>query len=273
MEVKLLHFNPDALELLLYTKETRLAGLARSLDAVHNWDQARKDSNLEYMLKTIKSSWEFSGYVFEINVVSRSFTHQIERHRVGTSFAEMSQRAVNVAEQEIVVPDGMTPEEMNKFCRFVEQTLVFYQNMVDNGTSLGAARQLVPQAVATNLIMGCNLRTLHDMAKIRLCVKTQGEFQNVFRQMKARVLEVHPWAEPMIQVHCAVEGTCAFPNLPTDACPVKAHVYNQYTARRYGDDGTEDALSSSFMIWPVDQIAAFWKERGTTEAPVKVDHR
>lgn len=266
MEVKLLQYDRDALELLLYTKETRLAGLARSLEAVKDWDNAKKNSNLEYMLKTIKSSWEFSSYTFEINTVSRSFTHQIERHRVGTSFAEQSQRAVDVRDAEIVIPSGLTPEQSEQFAADVDLILNRYQIMVDNGVELGDARQLLPQAVSTSLIMKANLRTLHDMAKVRLCVKTQGEFQKVFRAMKARVLEVHPWAEPMIQVHCAVEGTCAFPALPIGNCPVKPRVYNQFRAQAYGTGGGITAEP-----WTVDQIANFWKLHEAPEAPVRIE--
>ena len=71
MKVELLSCTPDALNLLLRTKNTRLAYDEDPAD----WSEEERAKHLEYMLGTIKSSWEFVDYVFRISGVTRAFTH------------------------------------------------------------------------------------------------------------------------------------------------------------------------------------------------------
>jgi hypothetical protein len=85
--------------------------------------------------------------------------------------------------------------------------------------------------VATAIIGKFNLRTLSHMAALRLCTRTQGEYQDVFQQMRARVVEVHPWAEPFLRVHCARHGVCAFPHYKE--CPIKGPIFNPDSGTRW----------------------------------------
>ena len=62
------------------------------------------------------------------------------------------------------------------------------------------------------------------MALVRMCVRTQGEYQDVFRQMRQAVIDVHPWAEDFINVHCVATGVCCFPRYTE--CPVRLQTYN-----------------------------------------------
>jgi hypothetical protein len=72
------------------------------------------------------------------------------------------------------------------------------------------------------------------MALKRLCVKAQGEFQDVFREIRRVVMEVHPWTDRMLRVQCATTGTCLFPTYPVKDCPVKPYVYDPQTGQAYG---------------------------------------
>jgi thymidylate synthase ThyX len=67
--------------------------------------------------------------------------------------------------------------------------------------------------------MKINLRALSEMLAIRLCVKAQGEFQEVARSLRQTAIMVHPWAEPILQVRCVLSGSCAFPSY--ENCPIK----------------------------------------------------
>ena len=62
---------------------------------IKDWPEEKKQEELDYMLKTIKSSWEFVDYTFEIRDVTRAFTHQFVRNRLG-SYAQQSQRTVDM---------------------------------------------------------------------------------------------------------------------------------------------------------------------------------
>ena len=103
MKVDLISCTPDALELLIFTKESRL-GNNVTLTDILNWPREKKVETLDYMLKTIKGSFEFVDYVFHIQDVSRAFTHQLVRTRTA-SFQQESMRAVKKDSDSYVLPD------------------------------------------------------------------------------------------------------------------------------------------------------------------------
>lgn len=189
------------------------------------------------MMGTIQSSWEFIDYVFLISDVTRAFTHQLVRHRVGTSFAQQAQRAVDMTGfgYEMGPSIAGDPQREAVVNEVIDGINAGYKCLTDLGADKQDARGILPTNVHTNIVFKANLRTLHDMGLKRLCVKAQGEFQDVFREIRARVVEVHPWAEPMIRVQCAWNGTCLFPSLPLDQCPVKPFVYDPARGSAYNN--------------------------------------
>jgi hypothetical protein len=62
MKVTLLSYTPNALDLLLFTKNTRLTMNGATLADIAAWPQEKKLAELEYMRNTIQSSWEFVDY-------------------------------------------------------------------------------------------------------------------------------------------------------------------------------------------------------------------
>ena len=218
MKVTLLSYTPDALNLLLRTKNTRLGFDADPA----TWPADKKQEHLDYMLDTIKSSWEFVDYTFQIEDVTRAFTHQLVRTRSG-SYAQESQRTVDVRDHGVLIPARVRENAeasaiWESACMMIMKS---YQILVDDcGIPPQDARGLLPTNILTSIVAKFNLRTLSDMAKVRLCTRTQGEYQQVFRAMRAEVLLVHPWAEPFLQVQCVAIGTCAFPRYGRKECPV-----------------------------------------------------
>ena len=76
MKVELVNHTSDAVNLLLFTKNTRLMNDDDAYSSISDWPENKKQEELDYMLKTIRSSWEFIDYTFNIRDVSRGFTHQ-----------------------------------------------------------------------------------------------------------------------------------------------------------------------------------------------------
>lgn len=221
MDVSLMSYTPDALELLLRTKGTRLA----HTDDPATWDEAKKAEHLAYMRDTIKSSWEFVDYVFKIEGVTRAFTHQLVRTRTG-SYAQESQRTVDVSDHDVIRPD-LEGFNLTRWQAAEATMMESYAGMLSHGVPAQDARGILPTNISTSIIAKFNLRTLHETAKLRLCTRTQGEYQDVFRLMRARVIEVHPWAEEFLDVYCAAHATCAFPRYGQTSCPLYAHVIPQ----------------------------------------------
>lgn len=213
MKVELINRTTWALETLLYTKNTRLQG-EQTFDDIVEWDEEKKLDHLDYMKDTIQSSWEFVDYVFEISGVTRAFTHQLVRTRTA-SFAQESQRTIDAYNHEVIntsnskVFDSCAQDVMHDYSRMINE----------EGIPIQDARGILPTNISTSIIVKLNLRTLHDMGLLRLCTRTQGEYQRAFKLMRDCVIEVHPWAKKFIKVHCAWYGSCAFPNYKE--CPVK----------------------------------------------------
>lgn len=234
MKVELVNFTKDALETLVFTKSTRLKMSADGFQTFVDMPYEQKMREWEYMQNTIKSSWEFVDYIFAITGVTRAFTHQLVRHRIGTSFAQQSQRTVDMSGFDYVVPEGMDgdAEQLQVYHGAMADINDAYQHLVNiTQTPPQDARGILPTNVSTNIIFKANLRTLNGMCGERLCVKAQGEFQNVMRAIREVVIGVHPWAEPALRVHCAQHGTCAFPTF--SGCPIKDGVFDPNTGRRH----------------------------------------
>lgn len=217
MKVTLVSVTPDALTLLLRTKNTRLA----HGDDPATWSEAKRQEHLDYMRDTIKSSWEFCDYVFEIEGVTRAFTHQLVRTRTG-SYAQEAMRVVDAREHPVEVPPAIAENPLweTYWTNAVGAAMGGYAALIDRGAAPQDARGLLPTNITTSIMAKFNLRTLHDMAKLRLCTRTQGEYQDVFRAMRAAVIAVHPWAAEFLEVHCVATGTCAFPRYGKKECPV-----------------------------------------------------
>lgn len=205
MKVKLIRHTPDALDLLIGTKTTRMRGKDPS-----EMTQEEKMDHWEYMLDTIESPFEFVDYIFDISEVSKNFTHQFVRTRTG-AYQQETSRALDVSENEIIKPDAFEGELKRLFDEAVAAAQESYKALLEAGAQLQDARSIIPSNMSTAIKAKFNLRTLSETAKTRLCARTQGEYQQIFRLMREEVIKIHPWTEPLLQPHCAATGTCKFP--------------------------------------------------------------
>lgn len=199
MKVELISYTDDAVNLLLFTKNTRLMNDDDAYAQIADWSEEKKQEELDYMLKTIRSSWEFIDYTFNIRDVSRGFTHQFVRTRQA-SYAQQSQRTVDMEGFTYYTPDRYNNNEYAKllYDQTMELINMRYQQLREMGIPAEDARGILPTNIHTNIVAKFNLRTLSEMAKSRLSPRAQGEYQEVFKLMVAEVVAVHPWAEAFL---------------------------------------------------------------------------
>ena len=201
MKVELINATSDAVNLLLFTKNTRLMNDDDSYSKIMDWSDEKKQSELDYMLNTIRSSWEFIDYTFDVRDVSRGFTHQFVRTRQA-SYAQQSQRTVDMGGFSYYTPDRFYEPE-NEYQKLIydqamESINMNYQQLRELGIPAEDARGILPTNIHTNIVAKFNLRTLSEMAKSRLSPRAQGEYQQVFKLMVKEVVKIHPWAEPFL---------------------------------------------------------------------------
>jgi thymidylate synthase (FAD) len=198
MKVKLVNYTQGAKDLLLFTKNTRLLNVENAYQEIKDWPEDKKQEELDYMLKTIKSSWEFVDYTFEIRDVTRAFTHQFVRNRLG-SYAQQSQRTVDMEGFGYYTPPAILNEPRAKelYDDAMKEINQAYQSLREY-VPAEDARGVLPTNIHTNIVAKFDLRNLHETAKSRLSPRAQGEHQEVFRMMIDEVIKVHPWAEPFL---------------------------------------------------------------------------
>jgi flavin-dependent thymidylate synthase len=199
MKVELVNYTHDAKNLLLFTKNTRLMNVEDAYNEIADWPEDKKQEELDYMLQTIKSSWEFVDYTFNVRDVTRAFTHQFVRTRQG-SYAQQSQRTVDMEGFGYYTPPKIEadPEAKHEYDWIMKQINKSYQMLRELGIPAEDARGVLPTNIHTNIVAKFDLRNLHETAKSRLSPRAQGEHQEVFKLMIAEVVEVHPWAEPFL---------------------------------------------------------------------------
>jgi len=275
-KVEIIDFNPRALDLLLFTKATRLKG-ERTMADIAAWPHEKKLEELAYMRDTIKSSWEFCDYVFLLSNVSRVFTHQFVRTRTMAgvddpafgapeanaavaSFAQEAQRTIDASGNGYSIPAGAKRPGFYEDVYAVNERT--YLDLLSFGENYQDARSALSNGITTSIVAKISLRVLSDMAQVRLCTRAQGEYQQVFRRMRAEVYKVHPWTRGWIEVYCVNQGTCCFPRYK--ACPIQQYVFNPDTGESFGGFAAVGTRTR-------DEIKAIWEETTHEANPVAKD--
>ena len=202
--VELIHFTgkgtPNesmaAVDLLLFTKSTRLNLTPSLVEEIKNWPHDKKMAELRYMANTIPSSWEFVDYIFLVSNVSRAYTHQQVRTRAA-SYAQQTLRMLDASEFKYIYTDQdlKHPDRRSIIDGAVSTIRAAYQNLIDMGHRPEDARGILPTNVGTNIVCKFNMRTFTELAKSRLGGRTQSEYIMVVKAMVDAVLEVHPWMD------------------------------------------------------------------------------
>jgi len=195
--------NPShyAAKLLIYTKNTRLVQGEESRAKVDAMSHEEIAEELKYIANTIRSSWEFIDYAFEIKGVTRAFTHQFVRTRTA-SYAQQSMRSVDMCGFEVDTPESVmrSGAQGESVWREAVNTIKGAYSVLTklSGVPTEDARGLLPTNVKTNIIVKMNLRTLADLAGKRINPRAQGEYSSVVREMAREAMEVHPWILPFL---------------------------------------------------------------------------
>jgi len=208
-DVELCSYTQDAERILIAAKHTRRL-------EKHDKGAPIDQQELQHCLKTVLAPLEFVDYIFLIKGVTRAFTHQLVRSRVGTSFAQESMRVANKSGQ----ASARIQSEKPQFKTAVEVSFACYESMIEEGVATEDARGVLPINTLTNIMMKINLRALSSMMNSRLCVRTAKEYRTVAEDIRDLVLNIHPWAEPVLRPYCAHHGVCCYPAYTK--CPLKA---------------------------------------------------
>jgi len=181
---------------LIYTKRTRLEQSPETWKDTFDLSGKELEEELHYVANSVRSSWEFVDFTFQISNVGRGFTHQMVRTRTA-SYAQQSQRVVDMSGFDYVVPPCIDADEkaLDKYSEVMSKIDDGYKALVDMGMPAQDARGVLPTNVGTSIICSMNLRTLADLCGKRDNPRAEGEYHKVFKGMAKCALEAMPWIE------------------------------------------------------------------------------
>lgn len=174
-----------------------------------------RKTNKEYIGHILEvghgSVLEHSTWNFLIAGVSRSFTHELVRHRAGWAYSQLSQRYVDESEADFVEPDviGEDPELHKIWLEAVEASHAAYVKLVDKlaekyaeypdktmrrKLARQAARSVLPNATETRIFVSANARAIRHFVEMRC-----NEFADIeIRKVAGMVLEIMQKEAPSI---------------------------------------------------------------------------
>jgi len=166
-------------------------------------------NNAEYISNLIsqghESVLEHASWSFLLCGISRSFSHQLVRHRAGFSFSQLSQQYHGEEAAKFVIPEFVRqlPEAENIWRQSMQSAKEAYlqiMELVEEGgegvattkrrkeklrAARSAARSVLPNATETKIVITANARALRHFLKLRGSIEGDEEM----RRVSALILE------------------------------------------------------------------------------------
>ena len=153
---------------------------------------------------------EHTSVSFLIYNVSRVFTHELVRHRVGTAFSQESLRFVRLADIDFWIPQVLRDEdnETGEGVALIKEAVEYLESVqerlakiyqIDERKSFAmkkkltsAFRRVAPIGLATCIVFSMNLRTARHLIPLRTSRHAEEEIRLVFSQIAEILVERFP---------------------------------------------------------------------------------
>jgi thymidylate synthase (FAD) len=215
-----------------------------------NDERIPRKQMLEFIEKRMEtghtSPLEQVWFEFGISGVSRAFSHQFVRHRMGISFEQQSQRYVTFKGGRFpyTVPESVKKAGFQGRLEAAFTDLAgLYDAMVQAGVPAEDARFVLPNATQTNFKVTVNFLELLHIADLRLCTRAQWEFRKVVAMMRGEVMRRFPELAVYVQPKCGERrwGYCDESYEDWLACPIgkkrphKRDLFSLFDSYRRGE--------------------------------------
>jgi len=180
-------YNPDVSLLAVTPEGEKLieeAGRTCYLSISKMTDESEKSFIRSAIRRGHHSILEHASASFRILGASRAFTHQLVRHRLA-SFSQQSQRYVDEAEFNFIVPPDIAADEeaLSLYREFMENTRETYIKLREMNIKKENARFILPNALESQIVFSANFRELRTVFNLRLERAAQWEIRRVCMQM------------------------------------------------------------------------------------------
>lgn len=162
------------------------------------------ESNIRNIIATGHGSvLEHCNLTFIARNVSRVFTHELVRHRVGAAYSQTSGRYVRTDSIGFVLPPELEPVR-DEVARHLRDTERVYRELCDRldvaamkdkdeqKRVTSALRRILPNGQSNEIVFTYNLRTLRHVIQLRTSRSAEWEIRRVFEQVYLAVKERMP---------------------------------------------------------------------------------
>ena len=136
---------------------------------------------------------EHAVFMFEIEGISRVCSHQLVRHRLA-SYDQESQRFSAVEKEDFVTPHTVqnNPEALKVYQDFIKASVDTFKKLKELEVPKEDARFILPQSIATKLVITANARTLLHFFWQRIASQAQWEIRELATLMLNECKKVAP---------------------------------------------------------------------------------
>ncbi|GAA4461257.1 FAD-dependent thymidylate synthase [Nibrella saemangeumensis] len=161
-------------------------------------------SNTDYIKNLIvqghESVLEHVTWSFILTGISRGFSHQLVRHRIGFSYSQLSQQYYDESYAEFVLPDIIkhSKRAMEKWKEITKNNRESYKELLEylkeikidglskkelNRLLYTAARSVLPNATETKIFVTANARSIRHFLKVRGAIQGDEEMRRVSAEL------------------------------------------------------------------------------------------
>lgn len=189
IKVELLAITPMAEKIIENAGRTAYLSFHKEIQCVGK-DFLRMLINRDHI-----SVLEHAQATFRVKGGSRSFTHQMVRHRL-CSFTQQSQRYVNESKFGHVIPEAIRhePRAYKIYQNFMKEAKQVYAELQELGIKNEDARFVLPNAVVSEIVITANFREWRHIMELR----GEAEAQWEIRQIMIQILKILKKKAPVI---------------------------------------------------------------------------
>ncbi len=162
-----------------------------------SFEKMNADSAKRFIRMIVKSGHhsvlEHASATFRITGGSRSFTHQLVRHRMA-SFSQQSQRYVSEERFNIITPPSIRQNEeaLALYNDCMEQCRQTYKKLKELEIRKEDARFVLPNAVESEIVVTANFREWRHIISLRGDKSAQWEIREICRMILEKLAEKAP---------------------------------------------------------------------------------
>lgn len=143
------------------------------------------------------STLRFAHATFLVEDISRICSHQFVRSK-HLDFLQRSQRYCKENVMKMVVPADIEEKYDKQFKAAMKVAVEFYDDLLELGVKKEDARFILPQGVATELIVVGNFQAWYDFIKLRSGKEAQWEIREVAHEINCQLHSIAPHIFPEI---------------------------------------------------------------------------